>query len=355
MDWPTSRANNNTVVDNDAPKKFQNMKMTLLEQKSSLYKVTYSVVVPVYNSTQSLVELVERLDKVFKNIVQDTYEVILVDDASPNPRTWLVMEHLAEHYNEVHIVQLMRNFGKHGAVICGFEQARGDYIFTLDDDLQHIPEDIPKFIEKRGHDVVIGAFSNKHHSFFKILVSRIKGWFDQKLLGKPAYIQTGPFKLYKVEVVKAMLKIKTPYPFISALMFYATQDIVMLDLEHGSRKFGRSGFTLKKMLKTFSNLLINNSSFLLQVVSVMGVTISILSFLLGIYLVIKNLTTGIGVPGWTSLIVVILVTNGLILFAIGIVGEYLIRIISGVENRPPYIIRKQYHKHHNTINAIGED
>jgi dolichol-phosphate mannosyltransferase/undecaprenyl-phosphate 4-deoxy-4-formamido-L-arabinose transferase len=202
--------------------------------------------------------------------------------------------------------------------------------------------------------VVIGAFNNKRHSLFKILVSRIKSWFDQKLLGKPAHIQTGPFKLYRAEVVNAMLKIKTPYPFISALMFYVTQDIVMLELEHNARKFGKSGFTLKKMIRSFSNLLINNSSFLLQVVSVMGLTISIISFILGIYFIIKNLTIGIGVPGWTSLIVVILITNGLILFAIGIVGEYLIRIISGVENRPPYIIRRQYRKHHSSISVTDE-
>lgn len=308
-------------------------------------KVTYSIVVPVYNSTQSLIELVERVDRVFKCSVKETYEIILIDDASPNQETWFVMKNLAQHYPEVQIIQLMRNFGKHGAVLCGFRQARGDYIFTLDDDLQHCPEDMPKFIDQKDHDVVIGAFVHKEHPLFKQITSRIKGWFDHKLVGKPAHIKNGPYKLYNAAVVEAMLQIKTPYPFISALMFYATQDIVMVEIEHSKRKFGKSGFTLKKMFRSFSNLLINNSSFLLQIVAVIGISISGISFLTGLFFVGKNIIIGIGVPGWTSLIVVTLVTNGLILFSVGVIGEYLIRIISSIENRPAYIVRKKFQKY----------
>ncbi len=217
--------------------------------------ITYSVVIPVYNSTDSLKELTERLTKVFTNSVRDTYEILFIDDASPNPETWNVLEDLAEQHVEVKSIQLRRNFGKAGAILCGFAQAQGQYIFTLDDDLQHLPEDIPKFIEYRDHDVVMGAYTHKQHAFSKRLTSRIKGWFDRKIAGKPPHLQTTPFKLYKAEIIESMLNMTTPYPFISALMYYTTRDIVTVDIDHGLREYGQSAFTFRKRLTYFSNLL----------------------------------------------------------------------------------------------------
>ncbi len=310
----------------------------------SLDRTTYSVVIPVYNSTTSLVELVERLDNVFGNIVHETYEVILVDDGSPNPETWPTMKCLADKYNHVKIVQLMRNFGKPGAVMCGFEQAQGDYIFTLDDDLQHFPEDIPKFIERKEHDVVMGAFATKQHSWFKKLTSSTKGWFDYKLLGKPSHIQMGPFRLYKSAIVKSMLRIKTPYPIISSLILHTTRDIATVNVEHGTRKFGDSNYSFSKGLQTFSNLLINNSAFLPRIITIIGISVSVISLVLSIFYIFRSLIFDISVPGWTSLILVVLIANGLILFSVGVTGEYLTRIIAGIESRPAYIIRKLYQK-----------
>ncbi len=310
----------------------------------SLEDIMYSVVIPVYNTSNSLRELVDRLDSVFTRIVQEPYEIIMIDDGSPDPETWKVMELLADKFQRVKIIQLRRNFGKAGAVLCGFEQARGSYVITLDDDLQHLPEDIPKFIEHRDHDVVMGAYVRKSHPFLKRFTSRIKGWFDWRVAGKPAHLQSNPFRLYKSDVAKSMLKMITPYPFISAMMYYTTHDIVTVDIEHGRRTGISSSFNIWKRLKSFSNLLFNHSSFLLQMISVAGVGISLVSFLLGTYYIIKNFVVGRPVPGWTSLIVVTLFTNGLLLFSVGVIGEYLIRIIKGVESRPPYIVKKIYQK-----------
>ena len=304
----------------------------------------YSVVIPVYNTTESLKELVERLVDVFTRVVEETYEIILIDDASPNPDTWQVMEQLAEKFHNVNIIQLRRNFGKAGAVLCGFEHACGASVLTMDDDLQHLPEDIPKFIRHRDHDVVMGAYIRRNHPFMKRITSRIKGWFDWKVAGKPRHLTSNPFRLYKSDIAKSMLEMKTPYPFIAAMMYYTTSDIVTVDIDHGKRSGTPSSFNMWRRLKSFSNLLFNHSSFLLQVASVAGVSISILSFLLGIYYVVKNFVIGRPVPGWTSLIVVTLFTNGLLLFAVGVIGEYLIRIIKGIEHRPPYIVRKIYRK-----------
>lgn len=212
-------------------------------------------------------------------------------------------------------------------------------MFTMDDDLQHQPSDLPKFIKMKEHDVIVGIYAQRHHSWFKRLTSRIKAWFDHILLGKPKNLTLGPYRMHKAIVVKRILSIHTPYPFMPALMFYVTRDIATVPIQHSPRQYGHSDYTTLRRMRTFSNLLINNSSFLLRVTSAIGIGVAVISFLISIYFFIKNLPYGIPMPGWTSLMVVILVTNGLILFAIGVVGEYLLRIAQGIEQRPPYIVR----------------
>jgi len=302
--------------------------------------VSYSVVIPVYNSTDSLLELSQSIDMVFRNSIKEEYEIIFVDDGSPNSETWPSLLHICEKYETVTAIQLMRNFGKPGATICGLKQAKGKYIFLMDDDLQHLPGDFPEFIKKNSHDVVIGYFPKKKHNFFKRQTSNLKGWFDKRLIGKPKNIKNSPFVLLQRNVVEAIINIKTTHPFISALIFNSTKDIVNVKLQHGKRKYGKSGYTLYKLLKQFSNLLINNSSFLLRIVAYTGFSFSLFSFLYGLFLIIKRILVGSANPGWTSIMVLLLFTSGLILLSVGIVGEYLIRIIHGIEQKPAFIIRK---------------
>jgi glycosyltransferase involved in cell wall biosynthesis len=304
-------------------------------------QIKYSIIIPVFNSTDSIKELTSRLQKVFSESLKETYEIIFIDDSSINKETWTVLQNLSLSYKEVRAVQLMRNFGKQGAMMCGFQEANGKYIITMDDDLQHFPEDIPFLISKNEHDIVIGNFLKKNHGFGKRMLSDINSWFEEKLIGKPKNIRNTPFKMIKAEVIDQIKGIRTPYPYVPALLFFATKDIVMVDVNHGKRIYNDSGFTIGKMYKTFSSLLFNNSSFLLQVIATAGMSISLLSFLGGLFYLIKKITVGIAVPGWASLMIVTLFIGGLILFSIGVLGEYLIRIINGIENRPAYLVRKR--------------
>jgi dolichol-phosphate mannosyltransferase/undecaprenyl-phosphate 4-deoxy-4-formamido-L-arabinose transferase len=286
-------------------------------------------------------ELTTRIQNVFSDSIKDSYEIIFIDDASPDKETWEVLQNCSSNHKEVRAIQLMRNFGKQGAMMCGFEEARGMYIITMDDDLQHFPEDIPLLISKKEHDVVIGNFLKKNHGIWKRMLSGINSWFEEKLIGKPKHIKNTPFKLIKCEVIEKIKSIRTPYPHVPALLFFTTKDVVMVEVNHGKRIYNDSGFTLGKMMQTFSNLLFNNSSFLLQIIATMGMSISFLSFSAGLFYLIKKVTVGIAVPGWTSLMMVTLFIGGLILFSIGVLGEYLIRIINAVENRPAYLVRKR--------------
>ena len=303
-------------------------------------QIECSVVIPVYNSNDSLSELVERLERVFCQDVKRSYEIVMIDDCSPNQKTWTTMSLLASRHKSVRCVQLMRNFGKAGAVLCGFQEARGKYVITMDDDLQHRPEDISVLFEKKDHDVVLGSFREKNHGTLACLGSHVKGWFDQIIMGKPKDIQMSPYKLFKSHVVKQMLKIKTSHPFIPALMYYVTKDVVAVEISHDPRKYGKTGFTLRKRLAQLFRLLINNSSLLLQVVASIGFGISLLSTCYALYLIFKRFMLAVPVSGWTSLMVTILITSGLVLFSLGVIGEYLIRIIDGLESKPAFIVRQ---------------
>ena len=313
-------------------------------EKFKKYSIDYSVVIPVYNSTDSLFELVNKICLVFNTSIKATYEILLIDDCSTNMDTWKTMKSIADTNEQVTIIQLTRNFGKTGAVLCGFSNASGNYIFTMDDDLQHLPEEMPKFIEKQEHDVVMGIFKYKKHPLSKRITSAMKGWLERIILEKPSGIQMGPYRLHKASVVKSMIKIKTPYPFMPALLFNSTNDLVTVELTHGERKFGKSGYSFWKRFKTFSNLLINNSNLLLRLVAITGVLVACLSFILGGYYLFKYLIIGVSVPGWTTIVLFTLVLNGLVLFSLGVIGEYLIRIVRGVERRPSFLVRQMYRK-----------
>jgi glycosyltransferase involved in cell wall biosynthesis len=308
-------------------------------------KIAYSILIPVYNSDESLEELSDRINKVFEYQVKSDFEIIFIDDASPSPHSWVMIQDLVNRYHFVKGIRLTRNFGKQAAMMCGFSNALGEYIITMDDDLQHLPEDIPVLIEEKEHDVVVGKFLSKKHSLFKRMASSIKGYFDYKLIGKPKSISLGPLKLFKRVILDAMLQVKTPYPFIPALIFMVTTDVVNVNVNHAERKYGKSNFTLGKMIRLFSNLLINNSSILLKTISYLGIAMSIFSFFFAVFIIYKKISGGIGVPGWTTITVIIALTSGLILFSVGVIGEYLIRIIRNIEHQQAYFVRNKITHH----------
>ena len=207
---------------------------------------TYSVVIPCYGTDKSIIELAKRIHLVFTDHIKENYEVIFVDDFSPNINTWKTLKDVKQMFPQnTSIIQLTRNFGKAGAVLCGFSKVKGEYVITLDDDLQQSPEDILKLIpHKEENDVVIGYFKNKSHNFLKKNSSKIKRVFDYYLIGKPKHIHSTPFKLFQRKIVDEMVKIKTPYPFIAALMFYVTKNIKMVEVSHHKRKYDKSNFNI---------------------------------------------------------------------------------------------------------------
>jgi len=303
-------------------------------------EIQYSIVIPVYNSTKSLIELERQIKIVFDNQIKETYEIIFVNDGSPNPKTWEIIKQISKENENVIGVQLSRNFGKEGALLAGFSLAKGNYIITMDDDLQHSPEDIPKLVQEQEHDVVIVAFPKKHHSILQRMTSKARVWFEKKYLKRPDNIQMTPFKLISKKIINEILKIKSVYPYTSGYLYYLTSDIVNVKGSHQPRKYDKSNFNLKKRLKLFSNLLINNTPFLLRLMIKTGIIVSFASFFIGIYYLVRRIIGLTTINGWTSIIVMLSFLSGIIILFIGILGEYILRLIQINENKPAFVIHE---------------
>lgn len=298
----------------------------------------YSVVVPVFESRDSIRLLVERLERMFVTDLSATFEVILVDDGSRSPATWATCEELAAARSWVRAIRLTRNFGKPSAVLCGLARAKGRWIVTIDDDLQQRPEDIPALAACREHDVVVAVYPRRRHGVGVRLASWIKSHFDRWILGLPC--KMSPLKLIRAEVARAMLDVHATHPFIPALLAHVTSDFHPVRLDHAASVHGASRYTLRRRLRQFSNLVISNSSFLLRMIGGVGVGLSLGGFVFAAWVVVRKTLGGAPLlPGWASLVVINLVFGGLTLVALSIVGEYLIRIVDGVSHKPPFVVR----------------
>ncbi len=313
-----------------------------MDDLANIESPEYSVVVPVYNSEASLGELCQRISKVFSEI-EESYEIILVDDSSAD-NSWQIMKGLKKNDKNIKIIQLMRNFGQHNAIICGFYHVTGKYVITMDDDLQNPPEEMPKLINKikEGYDVVIGAQEVKKDSIFKSLGSFFIRYLNTKIFNKPKDLKLSSFRIMTRAVVDEIKILKTPYPYISGMMLSLTRNLTNVTVKHDKRKYGSSTYNITKLIKLAFNLIINYSSLPLKFMTFIGIIVSAGSFCIGLYFILKKLIVGIPVPGWTSVVFLLSFFNGLLLIILSIMGEYLARIINEVSNKQQFVIRDKY-------------
>jgi glycosyltransferase involved in cell wall biosynthesis len=275
--------------------------------------------------------------------VSSNYEIIFVDDCSTD-RSWDVIKSIHNENDNIVAIRLAKNAGQHSATICGFSNSKGYYVITLDDDLQHPPEEILKLINKMkdDYDVVMGKYEEKMHSRLRNIVSGI----NIKLIGitfnAPSDLSITSFRILRSQLIKNILDINTPYPHIPSLIFKCTptDKIANVLVHHDKRAVGKSGYNFIKLFIIWSNLLINYSSIPLMIIGVFGFIMSILSLGLGFLILIRRiLNPEYGVMGWNSLIISLYLLSGSILMAIAIMGEYVRRIINQISYNRPYLIR----------------
>jgi dolichol-phosphate mannosyltransferase/undecaprenyl-phosphate 4-deoxy-4-formamido-L-arabinose transferase len=301
-----------------------------------------SVVIPVYNSEKSLEELCHRIDCTLKKIGRD-YEIILVDDGSLD-NSWMVLKTLRFRNRKAKIIRLGRNFGQSNALMCGLHHASGDLIVTMDDDLQHPPEEIPKLIEaieKSDSDVVYGAFKKKQHSLVKNLGSCVYRWLTAAIFKNSSDRKKSSFLIIRRVLLQHITCDKTPNPVLGTMISFVTQKRSWIHVEHGKRVYGRTTYSMKKLVKQFLHAVFYYTNLPLRVASLLGLSSVALSFILVCYYLVRYLRDAIIVPGWTTLVLLILFFSGLILFSLGVMGEYLIRVLQEVRRTPQYVIMEK--------------
>ena len=309
----------------------------------------YSIIVPVLDITDSLIELSNRIDSVMKKNAC-IYEIVFVDDGSTNIKTLKTMKQIQSNSNNnISIISFFSNSGQQAAILAGMKLSKGNYVITMDGDLEHRPEDLPSLIDTIGNgddDVVFGNFETKTHNVVKRFFSFLYTSIEKKILDYPEGTKRSAFWIMKREVADEILKFNTLNPNISILITRITKKIGSSIVTQGRREEGVSAYTWSKMFMLSSALFINNTSILLRVYAIFGVTLSTISILFGGYVLYLKLFTDKQdiYEGTVAIFVSILFFSGIIIIGIATVGEYMARIIQNVEKRPLYSIRKIYKK-----------
>jgi len=299
-----------------------------------------SVVVPVYRSARILPDLVARLAPVLA--AAGEHELVLVDDASPD-ESWRVIGELARAHPWVRGLRLMRNFGQHGALLCGLRSARYDVVVTIDDDLQHPPEEIPRLLARlaEGFDVVYGSPQSERHGFLRDLASRITKLALSSAMGAETARHVSAFRALRTQVREASAGYASQFVSIDVLLTWGTTRFSSVSVRHDARQSGQSGYTLGKLLTHALNMFTGYSAKPLQVASLTGFVFTLFGIAILVFVLVRYAIEGGSVPGFPFLASVIAIFSGAQLFALGIMGEYLARIHFRTMSRPAYAVRER--------------
>ena len=296
-----------------------------------------SVVIPVYNSQDTLDELLERLASTLPTLAEQ-FEVILVNDGSRD-RSWETISRLSQEYAWVHGINLMRNYGQHNAVLCGVRQAQYALLVTMDDDLQHPPEEIHKLLEKLddGYDVVYGIPMKQTHSwwrnFITVLIRRLLAY----IMGVKSIRDFASFRAFRTVLRNAFANYQNPNVILDVLLSWGTARFANAIVNETPRTVGRSNYNFIKLVQYTLVVLTGFSTVPLRFTSMLGflftlVGIAIFLYVLAIYFLLGS------IPGFPFLASIIAIFSGTQMFALGIMGEYLARIFDRSMDRPPYVI-----------------
>lgn len=298
----------------------------------------YSVVVPVYRGAATLGALHERITRFF-DTRKATFELILVDDGSRDD-SWKVIRELAARDPRVLGIQLHRNFGQHNATAAGIRAAQGRFIVTLDEDLQHPPEEIGRLIEHQaatGADVVYGIPSKRHHALWRRAASRLVMLIPRHVMGIAFDISS--FRLMTASATRAIREATRHDLIVDICLTWVTTRIAAVEIAHAADQRGGSTYTIRKLLAVLFNLLCGYTILPLRLAVLAGSILSCIAFFFGLRAIYWKVTNNIDIEGYTSLIVATTFTGGLILIGLGIASEYIARIFMHINGKPQSVIR----------------
>lgn len=299
-----------------------------------------SVVIPCYNSQDSIEKVVELTIREFKKLPQYTYEFILVNDYSKD-QTFSKIKQLAARYPFVCGINLARNFGQHNAIMAALNYTRGDLIVGMDDDLQTHPSQMHILLSKalEGYDLVYGDYARRKNSFLKNLSSKFNRVTSHILLGRPKNIVSSNYWVISRLVRDEVIKYTNFNPYVDAIFYRVTSNIANVTIEHHQREQGVSNYTFRKLVKLWLAYW-NFSVIPLRISSLLGLLFSICGFIGFIVTLINQMLHPSTQLGWASIMCAMFLFFGFVLLVLGIMGEYLGKIMLSINHTPQYIIRE---------------
>ncbi len=323
-----------------------------MKKSSGQSNIRLSIVIPVYRSEPILPKLVETIQaEMAKEQLSDQFELILVNDASPD-QCWRVICELAEKHPFIKGISLRRNAGQHNAIMAGLNHVSGRIVIMMDDDLQHPPDAIGKMVAalSDGFDICYTRYLNRKHVAWKKLGSRFNDWAATKILGKPSGLYLSSFKAVRREVIDEIIKYDGPYAYIDGLLLDVTRSITVVDIEHQDRHEGEGTYDLIRSVSLWMKMATSFSVMPLRFASLMGFALALLSIIMIFIIFIEKLIHPDMAAGWASLIATILFIGGVQTLCIGMIGEYLGRAYLKLNGKPQFTIRDKTWKCSPTAN-----
>lgn len=304
-------------------------------------RTSVSFVIPCYRSEQTITGVVEEIRETMGQLTGYTFEIILVNDCSPD-NTFGTIRQLCGKYDNIIGVNLAKNFGQHSAIMAGLHYATGDVCVFLDDDGQTPANEVGKLLEtiEQGADVAMASYDHKMHSHFRNWGSRVNECMMHVMLHKPKELFVSSYFAVKRFVADSMLQYSNSYPYLPGLLLRATKNIVNVSVHHREREVGTSGYTLKKLLGLWFNGFTAFSVVPLRIATAAGVISAFVGFLYGIYTIIRKLVDPNILLGFSSIMAAILFIGGMLMIMLGLVGEYIGRIYISLNNSPQYVVRE---------------
>lgn len=307
-----------------------------------------SVVVPVYNSQDTVGDLIDAVAAVLGPHFE-RLEIVAVNDGSSDHSHDRLLAGRERHPDTLVYLRLAKNFGEHNAVMSGLQHSTGDAVAIIDDDFQNPPEEILTLVREleKGFDVVYSRYEVKYHMAWRNLGSRFNDWVATRLLGKPRGLYLSSFKVLNRFLVDAVTAYEGPFPYLDGLILRSTSSIGTTLCQHRPREEGRSNYTLRKLVRLWLNMFTSFSVVPLRISAFLGLAMSGFGLLLAVFFVVSWSQGGIFLhdtvpPGWASTVIIITLFSGLQLCMLGMIGEYLGRVFLTHNRHPQFVVREVY-------------
>ena len=295
------------------------------------------MVVPVYRSEATLEELTRRLLAVLPAL-SPNFELLLVNDGSPD-NSWALVERLAAEFPFVRGINLMRNYGQHNAILCGIRAARFGVVVTMDDDLQHAPEDVPVLVAKlaEGYDVVYGVWRERTVGWWRALFGKLTRLAIAWVMGSRTVRDMTSFRAIRARIRASFAQFDSPDVMVDVLFSWGTSKFGVVKVDERDRAVGQSNYSFWKLVKVSLVVLTSYTTAPLRFANLLGLCFTAFGFAVFLHVLYVYFVEG-SIPGFSFLAAVILSFGGVQLFALGVVGEYLARVFERTGGRPPYAI-----------------